>query len=117
MARLSAVLLSAACAGCQWTGFGFHADGPEMQRLTQALALEAGSVVADVGAGKGQLTAALAAEVQATSVIVLMPPLEVCLRRAAGREPRVPSVIRRWYAEFTPLDRDQLIEPGAVPAW
>ena len=63
MARLSALLLSAACAGCQWTGFGFHADGPEMQRLTQALALEAGSVVADVGAGKGQLTAALAAEV------------------------------------------------------
>jgi ubiquinone/menaquinone biosynthesis C-methylase UbiE len=58
-----AVVFSVACAGCQWTGFGFRADGPEMPRLRQALALEAGAVVADVGAGKGGLTFALAAEV------------------------------------------------------
>jgi ubiquinone/menaquinone biosynthesis C-methylase UbiE len=58
------MLLSAACAGCQWTGFGFRADGPEMRRLRQVLALEAGSVVADVGAGKGELTIALAREVR-----------------------------------------------------
>jgi ubiquinone/menaquinone biosynthesis C-methylase UbiE len=58
------VLLSAACAGCQWTGFGFHADGHEMPRLRQVLALEAGSVVADVGAGRGELTVALAREVR-----------------------------------------------------
>jgi ubiquinone/menaquinone biosynthesis C-methylase UbiE len=58
-----AALFSAAFTGCQWTGFGFRADGAEMPRLTQALALEAGSVVADVGAGKGQLTVALAREV------------------------------------------------------
>jgi ubiquinone/menaquinone biosynthesis C-methylase UbiE len=58
------VLLSAACTGCQWTGFGFRADGREMPRLQQVLALEAGSVVADVGAGKGQLTVALAREVR-----------------------------------------------------
>jgi len=64
LARLIAVLLSAACTGCQWTGFGFHADGAEMPRLRQALALEAGSVVADVGAGKGELTVALAREVR-----------------------------------------------------
>lgn len=64
MARLIAALLSAACAGCQWTGFGFHADGAEMPRLRQVLALEAGSVVADVGAGKGELTVALAREVK-----------------------------------------------------
>lgn len=56
--------LSAACAGCGWTGFGFRADGPEMPRLRQVLALEAGSVVADVGAGKGELTLALAREVR-----------------------------------------------------
>lgn len=34
-----------------------------MPRVREALALEAGSVVADVGAGKGQLTIALAREV------------------------------------------------------
>jgi ubiquinone/menaquinone biosynthesis C-methylase UbiE len=58
------LLLSAACAGCgNWTGFGFHADGPEMQRLKQVVSLQQGSVVADVGAGKGELTLALAKEV------------------------------------------------------
>lgn len=58
------MLLAAACAGCQWTGFGFRADGAEMPRLRQVLALKAGSVVADVGAGKGELTVALAREVR-----------------------------------------------------
>jgi len=53
------VLLS----GCTWTGFGFDASGPEMPRLQEALGLRAGMVVADVGAGKGQLTFALAAAV------------------------------------------------------
>ena len=58
-----AVVLSALCAGCQWSGFGFRADGPEMPRLRQVLALEKGTAVADVGAGKGGLTVALAGEV------------------------------------------------------
>jgi ubiquinone/menaquinone biosynthesis C-methylase UbiE len=59
-----ALLLSAACAGCgDWSGFGFRADGREMARLRQVLTLEAGAVVADVGAGKGGLTIALAREV------------------------------------------------------
>jgi ubiquinone/menaquinone biosynthesis C-methylase UbiE len=58
-----AVVLSAVCAGCQWSGFGFRADGPELPRLRQVLALETGTVVADVGAGKGGLTFALASEV------------------------------------------------------
>ena len=58
------LVLSAACTGCgSWTGFGFRAEGPEIPRLRQVLALEAGSVVADVGAGKGELTVALAREV------------------------------------------------------
>ena len=43
-----------------WTGFGFDTTSPEMSRLTQALALKAGTIVADVGAGKGGLTRVLA---------------------------------------------------------
>jgi ubiquinone/menaquinone biosynthesis C-methylase UbiE len=57
------LLVSAACGGCHWTGGGFRADGPEMPRIRQVLALEEGKVVADVGAGKGELTLALAREV------------------------------------------------------
>jgi ubiquinone/menaquinone biosynthesis C-methylase UbiE len=58
------LLVSAACAGCgSWTGFGFRADGREMTRLRQVMTLKPGSVVADVGAGKGELTLALAGEV------------------------------------------------------
>ncbi|HZO03707.1 MAG TPA: methyltransferase domain-containing protein [Burkholderiales bacterium] len=57
-------MLSALCAGCgNWTGFGFRADGREMPRLKEALTLGTGAVVADVGAGKGELTFALASEV------------------------------------------------------
>ena len=60
-----AILLSALCAGCSgWTGGGFHAEGGELPRLREALSLRAGSVVADVGAGKGELTFALAKEVK-----------------------------------------------------
>ena len=56
--------LALLCAGCQWTGGGFHADGPEMPRVRQVLNLKESSVVADFGAGKGELTFALAAEVR-----------------------------------------------------
>jgi ubiquinone/menaquinone biosynthesis C-methylase UbiE len=64
MARAAVtLLLSAVCAGCQWSGFGFRADGREMPRLREVLTLETGRVVADVGAGKGELTFALAREV------------------------------------------------------
>lgn len=58
-----AVVLSAVCSGCQWSGGGFRADGPEMPRVREVLALEAGKMVADVGAGEGGLTLALAREV------------------------------------------------------
>ena len=59
-----ALVLSAVCSGCEnWSGFGFRAESEEMSRLRQVLALEAGKVVADVGAGKGGLTVALAREV------------------------------------------------------
>lgn len=58
---LIAVALSAGCNN--WQGFGFHASGAEMPRLRQVLALEPGVSVADVGAGKGEATLAVAAEV------------------------------------------------------
>ena len=61
--RALALLASALIGGCTWPGGGFNASGPEMPRLKEALALRAGMVVADVGAGKGQLTMALAAAV------------------------------------------------------
>lgn len=59
-----ASLLVALGSGCSnWTGFGFDPSGSEMPRLKEVLALKAGMVVADVGAGKGQLTFALAGAV------------------------------------------------------
>jgi ubiquinone/menaquinone biosynthesis C-methylase UbiE len=59
-----ALVLSAACAGCEsWSGFGFRAGGSEMPRLRHVLTLQTGAVVADVGAGNGELTFALAKEV------------------------------------------------------
>ncbi len=59
--RLVTLALTAACVGCEsWTGFGFRDEGGEMARLHEVLALDKGKVVADVGAGKGELTFALA---------------------------------------------------------
>ena len=59
-----ALVSAAFSAGCEsWTGFGFRTDGREMSRLKQELRLEAGKVVADVGAGKGELTFNLSREV------------------------------------------------------
>lgn len=46
-----------------WRGAGFRPDGPEMPRLREVLTLRPGMSVADVGAGRGELTVALAAEV------------------------------------------------------
>lgn len=56
-----AVVLGVGCNS--WRGFGFRASGPEMPRLRHELALTPGMSVADVGAGSGELTVALAAEV------------------------------------------------------
>ena len=58
--RSFALLAAALMGGCGWPGGGFQASGAEMPRLTQALELKSGMAVADVGAGKGQLTFALA---------------------------------------------------------
>lgn len=51
-------------AGCNsWRGPGFRASGPELPRLRDVLAIAPGRSVADVGAGRGELTVALAKEV------------------------------------------------------
>jgi ubiquinone/menaquinone biosynthesis C-methylase UbiE len=64
LAVLLALLLTAVVAACRnWTGFGFDRRGPEMQRIREALQLREGMTIADIGAGKGQLSAALASEV------------------------------------------------------
>jgi SAM-dependent methyltransferase len=58
---LLVVVLGVGCSS--WRGFGFRASGPEMPRLRHELVLKPGMSVADVGAGRGELTVALAAEV------------------------------------------------------
>jgi SAM-dependent methyltransferase len=63
VAGLAAVLLLAAAGLSTWRGSGFHADGPELPRLRHVLQLKPGMSVADVGAGNGELTLALAREV------------------------------------------------------
>lgn len=68
-AALAALVLVMAIAGAalsSWRGSGFHADGPELPRLRNVLALRPGMSVADVGAGNGELTVVLATEVGAT---------------------------------------------------
>jgi len=83
-----ALVLALTCAGCQWSGFGFDAGGPEMSRLRQVLAPKEGMVLADVGAGEGQLTLALAREVGASGRVFsteIDPARLARLREAAGR--------------------------------
>ena len=120
-------MLLLACAGCQWSGFGFQADGPEMPRLRQVLALKEGMVVADVGAGRGQLTLALAKEVGSTGRVFsteIDPARLARLRATAGhnvtvvearsRETGLPPgccdaiVLRRVYHHLT--------EPASINA-
>ena len=59
-----ALLVSVVAFGCHnWRGPGFRATGPEMPRLRHELTLAPGMSVADVGAGRGEMTVALAAEI------------------------------------------------------
>jgi SAM-dependent methyltransferase len=58
------LLVLIASPGCEsWRGGGFRLGGPEMPRLRDVLTLRPAMSVADVGAGRGELTVALAAEV------------------------------------------------------
>ncbi len=63
----SILLVVTLCVGCSnWRGLGFRAGGREMSQLRQVLALKPGMFVADVGAGKGEATLAVATEVGAS---------------------------------------------------
>lgn len=88
-ATAGAFVLALTCAGCgNWSGFGFQAGGPEMPRLRQVLSLKPGIVVADIGAGKGQLTLALAREVGSSGRVFsteIDPARLTRLRETAGR--------------------------------
>jgi len=64
--RAVPLLLASLLSACSnWTGFGFDTGSPEMQRIREELRLKQGITVADIGAGKGELSSALAKEVGA----------------------------------------------------
>jgi ubiquinone/menaquinone biosynthesis C-methylase UbiE len=134
-------LLAGACAGCgSWTGFGFRADGREMPRIRQVLALQPGRVVADVGAGKGELTLALAREVGPNGRVFTTEidasrlkqlraasPRNVTIIEARADDTGLPSnccdaiVLRRVYHHLTDPARInasllQALRPGGVLA-
>jgi SAM-dependent methyltransferase len=138
----SALILGVGCSG--WRGFGFRAGGPEMPRLRHELALKPGISVADVGAGRGQLTVALAAEVgpsgQVFSTDIDPAALEqirtrvaaaelgnVTILQARARDTGLPTsccdavVLRRVYHHLsdpaaTNLDLLRALRPGGVLA-
>jgi hypothetical protein len=66
VAALVLIFLITVAGLSTWRGFGFRATGPELPRLRHVLALKAGMSVADVGAGNGELTVALATEIGST---------------------------------------------------
>jgi SAM-dependent methyltransferase len=88
-ATVSAFALALTCAGCgSWSGAGFDAGGPEMPRLRQVLGLKEGMALADVGAGNGQLTLALAREAGAGGRVFsteIDPARLARLRETVGR--------------------------------
>jgi ubiquinone/menaquinone biosynthesis C-methylase UbiE len=93
--RALALLASALISGCgSHTGGGFDASGPEMPRLREALALRTGTVVADVGAGKGQLTRALAGAVGPAGHVFSseIDPARLRALREAAAEARLSNV-------------------------
>ena len=63
VAALVLILLVTVAGLSTWRGFGFRANRPELQRLRHVLALKPEMSVADVGAGNGELTVALAGEI------------------------------------------------------
>src|SRR5499426_1543636 len=119
------VLLLLLLGGCSdWRGPGFRATGPELPRLRHVLALRPDIAVADVGAGKGELTVALAAEVgpggrvysteidaesleQIRAAVAAARLGNVTLVRAQARDTGLPAgccdaiVLRRVYHHLT----------------
>ena len=114
-----------------WRGSGFHANGPELRRLKDVLALKPGMSIADVGAGNGELTVALAPEIGSSgrvySTDIDLESLEhvraavaaarlanVTLLQSQARDTRLPAnccdaiVLRRVYHHLT--------DPAAINA-
>lgn len=93
--RALALLASALISGCSGhTGGGFDASGSEMPRLRETLALRTGMVVADIGAGKGQLTHALAGAVGSAGHVFSseIDPAKLRALREAVAEARLSNV-------------------------
>jgi SAM-dependent methyltransferase len=98
------VVIIVAIAGVslnRWRGGGFSATGPEMLRFRQVLNVKPGMSVADVGAGGGDVTLALAAEVG--------PPGRVF---ASDIDPSALAQIRRR-VDAAGLRNVTLVEAGA----
>jgi predicted methyltransferase len=139
---LLVVLLGAGCDN--WRGPGFRASGPEMPRLRQVLALKPGMSVADVGAGKGEVTVALATGVgssghvfsteidtealeQIRAVVAAATPENVTVVQAHAHETGLPTsccdaiLLRRVYHHLTHpattnTDLLRALRPGGVLA-
>ncbi len=104
-----------------WRGSGFHADGAELPQLRNVLRLKPGMSVADVGAGDGELTVVLAAEVgpggrvyandldlaQITAAVAAARLSNVTIVRSEADDARLPEnccdaiIVRRVYHHLT----------------
>ena len=140
-----ALLVSIVAVGCNnWRGAGFRATGPEMPRLRQELTLAPGMSVADVGAGRGEMTVALAAEIgpsgrlyatdidpdaleQIRARVAAAQLQNVTILQAQARDTGLPTnccdavVLRRVYHHLsdpaaTNLDLLRALRPGGVLA-
>jgi SAM-dependent methyltransferase len=138
-----ALLVCVVTVGCQnWRGGGFRASGPEMPRLRHELRLAPGMSVADVGAGRGEMTVALAAEVgpsgrvYATDIdpealehirarVTATEVRNVTILQARARDTGLPTdccdtvVLRRVYhhlgdPEATNVDLLRALRPGGL---
>jgi SAM-dependent methyltransferase len=145
--RLATVILLVLITGlgCNtWRGPGFRPDGPEMRRLREVMTLGPGMSVADVGAGRGELTVALAAEVgpsghvfstdidpqaleQIRTLVVAAALQNVTVVQAAARDTGLPRnccdavVLRRVYHHLsdpaaTNVGLLRAVRPGGVLA-
>jgi len=139
---LLAVVLGVGCNN--WRGPGFRARGPEMPRLRHELTLAPGMSVADIGAGRGEMTVALAAEIgpsgriyatdidpaaleQIRARVVRAALQNVTILQARARDTGLPDsccdavVLRRVYHHLgdpsgTNLDLLRALRPGGVLA-